>query len=126
MTTFDTKPLATARAEKAPDGSDVRVLLRLDAGSMIHIRLAAGTTSSAVVHRSVDEIWYVIGGSGDMWRSQGGHAQVIPLEPGLCLTLPRGTRFQFRASPSEALTAVAVTMPPWPGDDEAMATPGPW
>ncbi len=31
-----------------------------------------------------------------------------------------------RASASEALSAVAITMPPWPGDDEAVRVAGPW
>ena len=46
----------------APDGSDVRVLLRLGAGSMAHFELAAGRVSRAVAHRAVDELWYVLGG----------------------------------------------------------------
>jgi len=45
---------------------------------------------------------------------------------GVALTIPLGTRFQFRTTGREALTAVAVTMPPWPGDDEAVAVDGPW
>jgi mannose-6-phosphate isomerase-like protein (cupin superfamily) len=119
-------PLPAKPTAIAPDGSDVRVLLRLDTGSMIHISLAAGRTSSAVTHRSVDEIWYILTGSGEMWRSQAGRSEVVRLEPGLCLTIPLGTHFQFRASPSEALIAVATTIPLWPGDNEALAVPGPW
>lgn len=126
MPAFDTTLLPTAPTATAPDGSNVRVLLRLDTASMIHIQLAAGHTSSAVAHRSVDEIWYILDGSGEMWRSQAGRSQVVRLEPGLCLTIPLGTHFQFRASSSAALTAVATTMPPWPGDDEAVAVPGNW
>lgn len=57
--------------EAAPDGSDVRTLLRLAGGSMVHFTLPAGTVSAAVVHRSVEEIWYVLSGRGQMWRRQG-------------------------------------------------------
>src|SRR5262249_30984121 len=110
----------------APDGSKVRALLRLDSGSMIHIHLDAGDISTAVMHRSVQEIWYIVSGSGEMWRSQAGRAEVVRLEPGLCLTIPLGTSFQFRASAREGLTAIATTMPPWPGEDEAVAVSGPW
>src|SRR5580698_2554867 len=37
-----------------------------------------------------------------------------------------GTHFQFRASDGAPLTVVGVTMPPWPGDDEAYEVPGTW
>ena len=52
----------------APDGSDVRVLLSLGGGSMAHFELAPGRVSAAVVHRTVEEIWYVLAGRGEMWR----------------------------------------------------------
>jgi mannose-6-phosphate isomerase-like protein (cupin superfamily) len=55
------------------------------------------------------------------WREE-----VVPLEPGVCLTIPVGTAFQFRTSGPDALEAVAVTMPPWPGDDEAQPAQGRW
>jgi mannose-6-phosphate isomerase-like protein (cupin superfamily) len=35
-----------------------------------------------------------------------------------------GTRFQFRAT--DDLDVYAVTMPPWPGDGEAIRVDGPW
>ena len=85
---------------------------------------ATGMTSRAVRHRTVDEIWYVLGGHGEMWRSQDGDAEVITIEAGTCLTIPVGTSFQFRSFGEEPLTAVAVTMPPWPGDAEAVPVDG--
>ena len=51
------------------------------------------------------------------------------LLPGLCLTIPQGTHFQFRAAADQPLAAVCVTMPPWPADpgaDEAIPVQGPW
>ena len=51
---------------------------------------------------------------------------VVPLEPGVCLTIPLGTHFQFRALGEGALTVLGVTMPPWPGAGEARAAAGPW
>ena len=129
---FDTVRLPAARDVVAPDGSDVRILLRLGGGSMAHFELASGRTSRAMVHRSVDEIWYVLRGRGEMWRSQGGHTggeggeEIVPLEPGTCLSIPVGTRFQFRSLGGGPLAAVAVTMPPWPGEDEAREVSGAW
>ena len=93
---------------------------------MAHFELLPGHTSSAVTHRTVEEIWFFLSGRGEMWRQQGEHEETVALAPGLCLTIPLGTRFQFRATGSEALAAVAVTMPPWPGAAEAVAVAGPW
>jgi mannose-6-phosphate isomerase-like protein (cupin superfamily) len=111
----------------AADGSEVRVLLQLTGGSMAHFQLPAGQTSHAVTHRTVDEVWFFVGGRGEMWRSRDGQPDaIVPVEAGVCVTLPLGTRFQFRASGFEPLAAVGVTMPPWPGDDEVFVVEGPW
>ena len=37
-----------------------------------------------------------------------------------------GTHFQFRTLGDEPLTIVGVTMPPWPGEDEAVEVNGMW
>ncbi len=121
-----TKKLPRAPDVTAPDGSDVRILLSMQAGSMAHFQLAAGEASRAVRHRTVEEIWFVLSGSGEMWQSDGQSAQVLNLEAGTCLTIPVGIRFQFRAGGDEPLAAVAITMPPWPGDDEAERVEGTW
>ncbi|HUA27742.1 MAG TPA: cupin domain-containing protein [Streptosporangiaceae bacterium] len=125
---FDTMRLPGARDVVAPDGSDVRILLRLPGGSMAHFEMAAGQTSGAVAHRTVDEIWYVLTGRGQMWRRDRGseREETVELSPGICLSIPVGTCFQFRASPDGPLAVVCVTMPPWPGEDEAFEVPGAW
>jgi mannose-6-phosphate isomerase-like protein (cupin superfamily) len=123
---FDTRALPSAPSDIAPDGSGVRKLLALECGSMAQFELAAGRTSGAVVHRSVDEIWYVVSGHGQMWRSQGGREEIVELSAGVCLTIPVGTCFQFRACANAPLAVVGVTMPPWPGEQEAMIVTGPW
>ena len=112
----------------APDGSEVRVLVRAEGGSMAHFRLLPGQTSVAVPHRRVEEVWYVVAGAGEMWTDEDGASEVIALRPGLSLHLAPGTAFQFRATGPEPLDAVGVTMPPWPldGSEEAVAVAGPW
>ncbi len=110
----------------APDGSDVRVLLGLKGGGMAHFQLGAGQVSTAVTHRTVEEIWFVLSGRGQMWRKHDGRARVIDLHPGTCLTIPLGTHFQFRALGAEPLAVVAVTMPRWPGEGEAVVVAGRW
>lgn len=123
---FATTRLPAAPDAVAPDGSDVRVLLGLAGGGLAHFALAPGQTSTAVTHRTVEEIWFVLAGHGEMWRRQAGREEVVPLEPGVCLTIPLGTGFQFRALGDEPLAAIGVTMPPWPGPGEAVVVKGPW
>jgi mannose-6-phosphate isomerase-like protein (cupin superfamily) len=123
---FATMRVPATPSEFAPDGSAVRVLLGLAGGTMAHFELAAGEVSRAVVHRTVDEVWLILSGSGELWRKQATREEFVALEVGVCVSLPRGTHFQFRASGAEALTMVAATIPRWPGDGEAELVPGPW
>ncbi len=123
---FASLSLPSATHVVAPDGADVRVLLGLAADGMARFELPAGATSRAMTHRSVEEFWFVVSGRGEMWRRQGEREAIVALEPGLCLTLPLGTHFQFRASSAQAVAAIAVTMPPWPGADETVSIVGPW
>ncbi|HXJ64866.1 MAG TPA: cupin domain-containing protein [Actinomycetota bacterium] len=123
---FDTKRLPGSPDVVAPDGSDVRVLLTLEGGGMAHFELAPGRTSRAVAHRTVAELWYVLAGHGEMWRRQAEREEIVPMEPGVCLSIPTGTRFQFRSIGNTGLSVLGVTMPPWPGPDEAFEVDGIW
>jgi mannose-6-phosphate isomerase-like protein (cupin superfamily) len=123
---YETKTLGAGVDATAPDGTAVRLLLSLAAGSMAHFELPAGGVSHAVTHRSVEEIWFVVTGKGSIWRLQDGVQQIDPIGPGTALTIPLGTAFQFRADGDSTLAFVAITMPPWPGMDEAVAAQGPW
>ena len=123
---FAAKRLPGAPDATAPDGSAVRLLCATARGSMAHFTLAPGAVSKAVVHRTVEEIWYVTRGVGRMWRKSGAREEVTELAAGVSISIPVGTRFQFRCDGREPLEAVAVTMPPWPGADEATVVAGPW
>lgn len=126
MSDFSTKHLPMARDAIAPDGSDVRLLLGLAGGGMAHFELGPNLVSKAVTHRTVEEIWYFLSGRGEMWRLQDGHSAIFDVYPGVCLTIPRGTHFQFRSFGHEPLAAIGVTMPPWPGEEEAVLVTGEW
>ena len=125
-TAFNTKEVAAGPDTIAPDGAEVRILCATARGSMAVFTLPPGMVSRAVVHRTVEEIWYVTAGRGRMWRQLNGHEQICELAAGLSLTIPVGTHFQFRCDGAAPLHAVAVTMPPWPGADEAQFVPGKW
>src|SRR5690349_24945965 len=122
---FATIKLPPDAIEIAPDGSAVRPLLGLAGGTMAHFELPAGATSRAVAHRTVEELWFVLSGRGELWRKRAMQCEIIVLEPGVCATIPRGTHFQFRASVAEAIAILAVTIPRWPGNDEAEFVRGP-
>jgi mannose-6-phosphate isomerase-like protein (cupin superfamily) len=126
MRKFESKRLPVEREIVAPDGSDVRALLSLQGGGMAYFELPAGETSTAVTHKTVEEIWFFLSGRGEMWRRQESYEEVTIVEAGVCLTIPLGTHFQFRSFGPGPLAAVAVTMPPWPGEGEALIVRGKW
>jgi mannose-6-phosphate isomerase-like protein (cupin superfamily) len=109
----------------APDGSEVRLLSQTTNGSMAHFTLGKGKTSLAVSHKTVEELWWVQSGNGEIWLNLNGEANVHPIAAGSCIAIPVRTEFQFRAF-NHDLCAIGVTMPPWPGPDEATPTKGPW
>ena len=124
--TFVTRRIAQSPDAIAPDGSEVRILASSTRGSMAHFRLPAGTVSKAVAHRTVEEIWYFVGGRGRMWRKLARTEEIVEVKPGVSISIPVGTHFQFRADGGGTLEAVGVTMPPWPGMDEAYEVKGVW
>jgi mannose-6-phosphate isomerase-like protein (cupin superfamily) len=123
---WNTQATADAPVVTAPDGSTVSILCAMERGSMISFTLAPGAVSKAVAHKTVEEIWYVTAGRGRLWRKSDAAEEVVPLNPGLSLTIPAGAQFQFRNDGDEALQIVAVTMPPWPGEGEAISAEGTW
>jgi mannose-6-phosphate isomerase-like protein (cupin superfamily) len=110
----------------APDGSEVRLLVREDQASMAQFKLPPGHTASAVAHHTVEELWYVVSGRGQMWRKHDSEEDVVDLLPGVSLSLPMGTHFQFRSTGPEALEVIGVTIPAWPGGEEAYSVEGKW
>ena len=115
----------------APDGSQVRLLLTDEHGatrcSMVEVTIGAGEVSQPVRHRTVEEAWYVVSGAGEVWRCPPGLPvqQVLPVRvmAGDALVIPTGWDFQFRADTNSDMRFVCVTMPPWPGMDEAEEVP---
>jgi mannose-6-phosphate isomerase-like protein (cupin superfamily) len=126
MTALAARALGAAADVIAPDGCEVRILAATGRGSMAHFTLGPGAVARAVAHRTVEEVWYFLSGRGRMWRRLGQQEETVEVAPGFSLAIPLGTRFQLRNDGDQPLTAVAVTMPPWPGEDEAYFVDGPW
>ena len=123
---METKRLPRRHDCLAPDGSEIRLLAATSRGSCVHCTLAPGAVSLAVTHRTVDEIWYFLRGSGEVWRKFGDREEVVEVAAGMCLTIPCGAHFQFRNTGRIPLRFVLVTMPPWPGEVEAVLVPDYW
>src|SRR5260370_7498772 len=74
----------------APDGSGSRFLVG-DArqASLVEVRLPAGQTSRPVRHRTVEEIWYFLAGTGRVWRQPAsGPAPTVRGQAGPPVVLP--------------------------------------
>jgi mannose-6-phosphate isomerase-like protein (cupin superfamily) len=123
---FETRRAAETADAMAPDGSEVRLLCGLARGGMALFTLPPGGIAAAVAHRTVEELWYVIAGHGRIWRKADDHQEIVALAPGVSLSIPTGTYFQFRCDGLEPLTILGATMPPWPGADEAYPVAGIW
>jgi mannose-6-phosphate isomerase-like protein (cupin superfamily) len=121
-----TKRTSVAPDVTAPDGSEVRVLCGTTRGGMALFTLPAKAVSKAIMHRTVDEVWYFVAGRGQVWRKLDDEEVIDDVEAGISIALPVGTRFQFRAGDTEPLVIVGTTMPPWPGMDEAVFVDGIW
>jgi len=126
-----TNPLATIQTPDtldvlAPDGSEIRLLCQVAGGSMVHCSLPKGGVSVPVSHRTVEEIWFFVAGAGEVWRKLADREEISEARPGFSLTIPLGTHFQFRNTGAEALEFIIVTLPPWPGENEAFTVEGPW
>jgi mannose-6-phosphate isomerase-like protein (cupin superfamily) len=123
---FETRMIGGDADAIALDGSEVRLLCALARGSLAVFSLAPQTIAKAVAHRTVEEIWYFTAGHGRFWRQLGEAEEITEIGPGVSISIPTGTHFQYRCDGAEPLVAVAVTMPPWPGAGEAYPVDGIW
>ena len=112
--------------EIAPDGSLVTRLRQGSQSSLIEFQLAPERVSKPIFHRTVEELWYVLEGSGVLWCKSTEGDEIIALYPSIDLLIPPETPFQFRSSSNRTLKILCMTSPPWPGDKEAVSTQGYW
>ena len=123
---MQTKKLPENYDYLAPDGSEIRLLPEMKGGGMAHCVLPVGKTTKAVKHKTVEEIWFILEGYGEIWRKNENEEEVTSLEPGISISIPQGTLFQFRNNGNIPLKILISTMPPWPGKDEAIPVKGKW
>jgi mannose-6-phosphate isomerase-like protein (cupin superfamily) len=123
---FKTKILGRDIDVIAPDGSEIRLLAEMQNGSFVHCTLPVGGVSKAVQHKTIEEIWFFLDGEGEVWRELGEDSETVTVRTGTTLTIPTGAHFQFRNIGELPLRFVIATMPPWPGEAEAVRVPDHW
>ncbi len=112
--------------DRAPDGSEIRLLVSTKRASFCHCTLPPQSTSLTGVHHTIEEVWYCLHGQGQVWRKGQDHEAEVDVFPGVCLTIPPQTQFQFRSTSWEPLCFIISTMPPWPGPQEWQRVPDHW
>lgn len=110
---------------RSPAGAQIRILMEGETGSMIHSTVPPGQVNRATVHATVSEFWHVLGGEGQIWRQDATGEETTDLVPGVSIDIPVGTAFQYRCT-GEQLEFLCVSMPRWPGPEEATIIQGPW
>ena len=121
-----------ARADDtAPDGSEIRLLVGGTEGAtkagLAEVFLGPGQVSRPVWHKTVEEIWYVLEGAGQVWRCppgvEPGNVSPVAVQAGDALTIPTRWHFQFASRKDAPLKFLCYTAPPWPGASEAQSAP---
>jgi mannose-6-phosphate isomerase-like protein (cupin superfamily) len=111
---------------KSPAGADIRFLMHGTTGNMIHSTVPPHQTNRATVHATVSEFWYVLEGHGEIWRDDGDESNITVLVPGISIDIPVGTAFQYRNVSDVGLKFICISMPPWPGESEALFVENIW
>ena len=71
--------------ERAMDGVDgvVHLAAKVDPVGDWADFASINLDGTAIVHATVEELWYVVSGQGEMWRKLGEREETVVLEPGV-------------------------------------------
>jgi hypothetical protein len=72
---------------KSPTGADIRFLMDGETGNLIHSTVPPHQTNRATVHTTVSEFWFVLEGSGEIWRDDGVESCITKLIPGTAIDI---------------------------------------
>ncbi|MEZ5427096.1 MAG: cupin domain-containing protein [Pyrinomonadaceae bacterium] len=117
---FESVQLKTKYDYLAPDKSEIYLLAEGSKGNLCQCILPVGATSLPVAHKTVEELWFFLEGRGEVYREGINNDEPTPVSPGTSLVIPTGKAFQFRNTGDVPLRFMIVTMPPWPGETEAI------
>jgi mannose-6-phosphate isomerase-like protein (cupin superfamily) len=121
-----TRSFPSAPDGRSPAGAEIRFLIEGETGNMIHSTVLPGQVNRATVHGTVSEFWHVLSGEGQIWRRDRTAEETTLLTKGVTIDIPVGTAFQYRCTGAEPLEFLCISMPRWPGDEEATVIDGPW
>jgi mannose-6-phosphate isomerase-like protein (cupin superfamily) len=123
---MQTRPFPSTADSRSPAGAEIRHLIEGETGNMIHSTVPTGQVNRATVHATVSEFWHVLSGEGQIWRRDGQSEETTVLRTGVSIDIPVGTAFQYRCTGADPLQFLCISMPRWPGDQEATFVEGPW
>ena len=123
---MQTRSFPFAPNGRSPAGAEIRSLIDGETGGMIHSTVPPGQVNRATVHATVSEFWHVLSGEGQIWRRDATGEETTVLVSGVSIDIPVGTAFQYRCTGVDPLQFLCITMPPWPGAQEATIIEGPW
>lgn len=126
MVTFKTSRIPVVFDSISSFGAEVRSLLSIENSSLSLMELPSGFTTDPVYNNNIDEIWYIVGGRGELWRKQGSEEKIVPLDTGVCVTIPRKVHFQVRTYGFQPLSLLVVSTPIMQGDYDAERVKGIW
>ena len=113
----------------APDGAEVRVLVNQSCGatklSLAEALVKPGERTACVSHRTIEEVWYIVRGTGRFHRltPNGKDERVEEVVVGDALFIPVGYRFWVENTGPDDLRFLCCDAPAWPGHDEAVVWP---
>jgi mannose-6-phosphate isomerase-like protein (cupin superfamily) len=127
---FPSLPAPRRLAERhdylSPGGPEIRELAQASGGGLVHATLPSDSTAAALTHSTVEEVWYVLSGKGELWRRGADGEEVTDLTPGTSVVIPPGVEFQWRNRGADPVSVLIVDIPRWPGPEEASRVQGPW
>jgi mannose-6-phosphate isomerase-like protein (cupin superfamily) len=109
---------------QSPAGASVLPVGQNLQASVAVCSLKPGQITECIQHKTVEEIWYILEGEGELfWKNPRTLRKgVLILRPGTVAKLSTGLHFQYRdtgSSSSSSLKFLCITTPPWPGSQEA-------
>jgi mannose-6-phosphate isomerase-like protein (cupin superfamily) len=123
---MQTRAFPSTPDARSPAGAEIRYLIESETGNMIHSTVPPGQVNRATVHATVNEFWHVLSGEGQLWRRDSTGEETTVLKRGTTIDIPAGTAFQYRCTGDVPLQFLCISMPRWPGDEEASVVEGPW
>jgi mannose-6-phosphate isomerase-like protein (cupin superfamily) len=118
MPNFGSKRAKAEMDYEAPDKSEIRLLTEVSRSSVALVTLRPQMISGAKVHKTVDEQWYLVQGIGQVWLKDQEISEVIDVNPGVAIAIPKGVYFQSRNTGWEPLSFICIDSPKWPAHGE--------